>query len=91
MSGAKTLQRIALDQSLERLSLPSHAFVRDAVSLEIGWVEGQQIPVPFSLQIDDDRPKPIKRVDHLAAVLEREIDRLAVTPVLETEKSSRGG
>jgi hypothetical protein len=24
-------------------------------------------------------------------VLEREIDRLAVTPVLETEKSSRGG
>jgi hypothetical protein len=47
--------------------------------------------VPFGLQIDDDRPKPIERVDHLAAVLEREIDRLAVTPVLETEKPGHGG
>src|SRR5215475_3454822 len=91
MSGAKTLQRIVRDQSLKRLGFPPYAFVRDAVSLEIGRVEGQQISVPFSLQIDDDCPKPIERVDDLAAVFEREIDRLAVTPILETEKAGHGG
>jgi hypothetical protein len=47
--------------------------------------------VPFSLQVGDDRPQPIKRIDHLAAVIEREIDRLPVAPILEAEKPGRDG
>ncbi len=89
MFGAKTLQWVARDQSLERLSLPSHAFVRDAVGLEICRVEGQQISAPFGLQVGDDRPQPIERVEHLAAMLEREICRLSLVPILEAEKPGR--
>src|SRR5262245_21922201 len=91
MSGAKALQRIVRDQSAERLGLPSYAFVRDAVSLEISGIEGQQIAMPFGLQVGDDSPQLIKRFDDLAAMLEREIDRLPVTPILEAENSGRGG
>ena len=83
------MQRIVRDQGPERLSLPSYVFVGDAVSLEISGVEGQQIPMPLSLQVDNDRPKPIKRIDHLATMLKREIDRLPVAPILEAEKAGR--
>ena len=41
MCGAKALQWIVGHESLKRLALPSHAFVRDAVGLEIGRVQGQ--------------------------------------------------
>src|SRR6516162_1452026 len=91
MFGAKALQRIVRDQGLERLSFPAHAFVRDPVSLEISWVEGQKIAVPFRLQVGDDRPQPIKRIDHLAAVLEREIYSLPVAQIVEAENPDRGG
>src|SRR5258708_38270363 len=91
MSGGKALQWITRDQSMERFSLPSCAFVGDAVSLEISGVEGQQIPVPFGLQVGDDRPQPIKRIDHLAAMLEREIYSLPVAQILEAENPGRGG
>ena len=89
-AGTKALQWIVRDQSLERLTLPSHAFVRDAVSLEICRVEGQQIPAPFGLQVGDVRPQPIERIEHLAAMLERETCRLPLVPILEAKKPGRG-
>src|SRR5258705_13685218 len=90
MSGAKALQWIVGYQSLERLSLPSHTFVRDAVGLEICRVEGQQIPAPFALEVGDDCPQPIKRIEHLPAMLEREICRLPLVPISEGENPGQG-
>ena len=90
MSGTKALQRIVRYQSLERLSLPSHTFIRDAVGFEICRVEGHQIPPPFGLQVGDDRPQPIKCFEHLAAMFDRMISRLLLLPELEAEKHGRG-
>src|ERR1700731_3761505 len=90
MCGTKALQRIVRYESLERLALPSHAFIRDAVRFEICRVERQQIPAPFGLQVGDVRPQPIERIEPLAAMLERETCRLPLVPILEAKKPSRG-
>jgi hypothetical protein len=47
--------------------------------------------VPFALQVGDDCPQPIKRIDHLAAMLEREIYSLTVAQILEADNPGRGG
>src|SRR5438128_2666809 len=90
MFAAKALQWIIRYERLERLRLPSHTFVRDAVSLQVCRIEGQQIPAPFSLQVPDDRPQPIERIEHLAALRARVICRLPLVPILETEKPGCG-
>ena len=90
MSGTMVLQWIARDQSLERLRVPPHAFVGDAVGLEIGGVERQQIAAPFGLHVGDDRFQPIQRLEHLAAALVRKICRLSLLPISEAEKPGRG-
>ena len=89
MSGTMVLQWIARDQSLERLRVPPHAFVGDAVGLEIGGVESQQIAAPLGLHVGDDRFQPIQRLEHLAAALVREICRLSLLPISEAEKPGR--
>jgi hypothetical protein len=90
MSGTMVLQWIARDQSLQRLRVPPHAFVGDAVGLEIGGIERQQIAAPLRLHVGDDRFQPIQRLEHLAAALVRKICRLALLPVSEAEKPGRG-
>ena len=56
MCRTKALQWIVRYERLERLTLPSHTFIRDAVRLEICRVERQQIPAPFRFQVGDVRP-----------------------------------
>src|ERR1700722_7329043 len=90
MCRTKALQWIVRYQSLERLTLPSHAFIRDAVRLEICRVERQQIPAPFGLQVGDVRLHPTERIENLAAMLKRETCRLPLVPMLEAKKRSRG-
>src|SRR3979409_1043938 len=90
MCGTKALQWIVRYESLERLTLPSPPFIRDAVRLEICLVERQQIPAPFRFQVGDVRPQPIERIKHLAAMLERETCRLPLVPMLEAKKPTRG-
>ena len=90
MCGTKALQWIVRYENLERLTVPSHAFVRDGVGLEIRGVEGQQISAPFGLQVGDVRPQPLERIEHLAAMLHRDICRVPLVPVAEAEKPGRG-
>src|ERR1700720_4465873 len=90
MCGTKALQWVVRYESLERLALPSHALIGDAVRFEICRVERQQIPAPFGLQVGDVRVQPIERIEHLAAMLERETCRLPLVPILEAKKPSRG-
>src|SRR4030095_4113832 len=89
MSGAKALQWIVRHQRLKLLGLASYVVVGDAVGLEIGRVEGEQIPPPFGFHVGNDRPQPVERIQHLAAVLERKIYRSPLVPVLKAEQTGR--
>ena len=88
--GTKTLQRVAGQQGLQALGLSSHVLVGNAVGLEIGRVESEQIPAPLSVQVDDDRAQPVERLEHLPGMLDREIYRLPVLPIAEAEKPAGG-
>lgn len=89
MCGTKALQRIVRNETLQRLTLPTCAFVRDAVRLEIGRVEGKQIAAPFGLQVGDGRPQPIEHIDHLPTVPDPKICRLPIVPISEPEIRAR--
>src|SRR5258707_13742872 len=89
MRGTKALQSIVRYESLERFTLPSHAFVRDAVRLQTCQVGGQQISALFGRNASDVRPQPIERIDHLAAMLDRLACRLPRVPIPEAEKPRR--
>ena len=89
MSGTMALQWIVRYQRLERLRVPSYAFVGDAIGLEILRIESQQIPAPLGFHVVDDRPEPIQRLEHLTATLLRKRCRLSLLPISEAEKPGR--